>query len=356
MFLRLLASFVLLVVFATGAAAETDPKTLVERGWYRRAIPLLESRLASAPQDAEALVLLSEARQSVDDLKAAEALAERALVAAPQSAAAHWAMASVAGERAQNSGPVGQLGHARRFKKEAEAAAKLDPKHVLSRRALIQFHMMAPGVVGGDKKKAEALAGEIAAIDPVEGWLARAMLAGMKRDTAAAAQAFAKAHEADPSNTKAKLALAQWLATPWRGPVARVEKLALEAQTAEPQRIGSYVLLSALYSYLQRWSDLEAMLAKAVANVPDSRSAHYQSARQMIADGREFARAEALLREYLSRPAEGGSPGHAAARWRLGQALEKQGRKAEAIAEIERAVKADGSLEGAKKDLKRLRG
>lgn len=352
-------SFVVLLgltVSHPARAADTDAKTLFERGWYRRAAAALEAKVAASPNDAASLAMLAMTRQQLDDRKGAAEAAERAVAADPNDAAARWALASIEGEKAQNSGPVGQLGHARRFKKEAEAAAKLDPKHVPSRRALIQFHMMAPGVVGGDKKKAEALAAEIAAIDPVEGWLARAMLASMKRDTNAVAQAYTKAYEADPQRWATRMALAQWLATPWRGPMARVEKLALEAQASEPQRVGSYTLLAAVYAYQQRWADMDAMLARAVANAPDSRAAHYQAARQMITDGREFARAEALLRDYLARPVEGGSPSHAAARWRLGLALEKQGRKADAIAEIEKAVKQDPDLDAAKKDLKRLRG
>jgi hypothetical protein len=40
----------------------------------------------------------------------------------------------------------------------------------------------------------------------------------------------------------------------------------------------------------------------------------------------------------------------------LGLALEKQGRKPEAIAALETAVRMDGSFEPAKKDLKRLKG
>ena len=56
-----------------------------------------------------------------------------------------------------------------------------------------------------------------------------------------------------------------------------------------------------------------------------------------------------------SRPPEIGAPTHANARWRLGQALEKQGRKDEALAEVSASVKADPKNEDAKKDLKRLK-
>jgi tetratricopeptide (TPR) repeat protein len=72
--------------------------------------------------------------------------------------------------------------------------------------------------------------------------------------------------------------------------------------------------------------------------------------------GKEQPRAEGYLRHYLASEPEIGSPSWAAARWRLGLVLEKQGKKTEAVAEIQTAVQLDPKLEDAKKDLKRLRG
>jgi hypothetical protein len=61
------------------------------------------------------------------------------------------------------------------------------------------------------------------------------------------------------------------------------------------------------------------------------------------------------LRKYLTQEREAGAPTHGVAQWRLGLVLEHQGRKADAIAAIEAAVKAEPSLDSAKKDLKRLK-
>jgi hypothetical protein len=52
---------------------------------------------------------------------------------------------------------------------------------------------------------------------------------------------------------------------------------------------------------------------------------------------------------------EGGEPHHAAAHWRLGLVLEKEGKKAEAIGEMEEALRAEPDFKEAKGDLKRLR-
>jgi len=67
------------------------------------------------------------------------------------------------------------------------------------------------------------------------------------------------------------------------------------------------------------------------------------------------ARAERYFRKYLSQEPEATFPSAAQAYWRLGLTLEKMNRKSEAVEAIRTAVKLDPSLEGAKRDLKRIR-
>jgi hypothetical protein len=52
---------------------------------------------------------------------------------------------------------------------------------------------------------------------------------------------------------------------------------------------------------------------------------------------------------------EAGEPPLAAAHWRLGQVLEKEGKKTDAIVEMEEAVRLQPDLKEAKEDLKRLK-
>ena len=82
----------------------------------------------------------------------------------------------------------------------------------------------------------------------------------------------------------------------------------------------------------------------------------YTAGRTLVTSSKDPVRAERCLRHYLSREPEISAPAHANAHWRLGQALEKQGKKDEAMAELAMAVKADPKLDDAKKDLKRLKG
>ena len=68
----------------------------------------------------------------------------------------------------------------------------------------------------------------------------------------------------------------------------------------------------------------------------------------------EYARADRYFRKYLTLEPEPDNPPLAGAHWRLGQALEKQGRKQEAVAEWQIAVKLDPNSR-AKDDLKRVK-
>lgn len=67
-------------------------------------------------------------------------------------------------------------------------------------------------------------------------------------------------------------------------------------------------------------------------------------------------RAERYVRKYLSQEPEPSASTPAVAHWRLGLILEKQGRKADAIAEVQEATKLDPKFQQAQKDLKRLKG
>ena len=107
---------------------------------------------------------------------------------------------------------------------------------------------------------------------------------------------------------------------------------------------------------LKRWPELDALLSEAEKRVPDDYLPHYVAGNALLRDNEDLPRAERYLRKYLTQEREAGQPTHGAAQWRLGLVLEKQGRKADAIAALEAAIRLDPSLEQAKKDLKRIKG
>lgn len=352
--MRLRFLWALLLLPAHVSAAD-EAVTLIDRGYMRRAAAMCEKRLAANPKDAVAGATLARVRAEQGRMDEAEKLATAAVQADPRNADVQYAFGEIHGRKAQVASMIHKAGHAGKLKKAAEAALAIDPKHVDALEILVDFHRMAPGIMGGDKKKMAEYIERLVQVDPVAGWHKKAGAALGDKDTAAAAQCFARAVEAAPQSARALASQASWLAPKHRDP-AKAEKLALQATQAEPTRTGGWQVLAALYAHQQRWEDLESLLQRSEAAEATHLVPWYQAGRQLITDGREAQRAERYLRHYLSREPEIGAPSHAAARWRLGQALEKQGRKAEATAEIAAAVKADPKLEDAKKDLKRLKG
>ena len=105
----------------------------------------------------------------------------------------------------------------------------------------------------------------------------------------------------------------------------------------------------------ERWADLDAVLTEAEKQIPDNLSPFLRVAGTLQNTGKDLLRAERYARKYLSQEPEPTASSHAVAHWRLGLVLEKEGRKADAVAEVETATKMDPNFTQAQKDLKRLR-
>lgn len=327
----------------------------MEAGHWKRLRATAEARLKANPNDAQAAYWLSNVKQIQNDLDGALALAEKAVALDGRSADFRCQVAEIYGQRAEQAGIFSQFGLARRFKKEAEAAIALDAKHIGCRWSLMEFHMRAPAIVGGNKDKARQLVEEIKRINLARGWQAEARLARLADSKANLEPYYLKAVEADPNLYSARINLADLYASPAHKKYDVAEQHAREALRIDAGRAGAYNFLAGLYAFRERWSELDAILAQAEKNVPDNLNPYYQAGRQLVQAGKDLARAERYLRKYLTQEPEPNAPSLGAAHWRLGQVLEKTGRIAEAKKEYQEAVRLDPRLEEAKKDLKRLR-
>ncbi len=350
-----LATLIALSLAVVPALAADEAVTLLERGSYRRAAAMCEQRLAASPSDAMACAVLSRVRAQQGQLEEAIRLGTAAVAADPKSADAQYALAEAYGRKAQAAGMLKAAGFAGKLKKSAEAALALDPNHADALAILVDFHRKAPGIMGGDRKKSAEYLERLTRLDPAAGWAKKANSAFSDKDTTLGAQCLAKALEQSPQSGRAMVSLASWLVQPWRDP-ARGEKLAKQALELEPWRVGGWQVLAGLYAYQERWTELDDVLARSEAADATRLAPWYTAGRTLVTSSKDPVRAERHLRHYLAREPEISAPTHANARWRLGQALEQQGRKAEAMAELSASVKADPKNDDAKKDLKRLKG
>jgi tetratricopeptide (TPR) repeat protein len=338
--------------------AASPAADLAEHGHWKRLRALIEPRAAANANDAEAQWLLSRVRLVYRDADGALAPAEKAVALDARNAEYRWQLAQVVGELASNASVFKQMGLAKRFKREAEAVRAIDPKHTGAMVGLMEFYYRAPGLVGGDKKKAVAIPDQIMAIDKVDGYIAKIRLMGRMEPPATPAeveQVWVQAVQADPSRWEPHANLAGIYAsgTPSRWELA--EKEALTAKKIDPDRSSPYAVLAAAYIAGDRWADLDAILAESERVIPDNLSPYLRAAVSLTTAGKDLPRAERYARKFLTQPPEPTSPARVVGHWRLAQALEKQGRIPEAIAELQAGAKLDSKFEPVQQDLKRLK-
>jgi tetratricopeptide (TPR) repeat protein len=356
---RLRRFIILCGMLLVGAMAvlgdDSAAEKLAEGGHWKRLRALEEPRVAANSNDADAVYYLGRAKMESRDLESAVKLAEKAVALSPNSSRAHLLVADVAIQMAQNAGIFKGLGLAHRFREEAEKAIALDPKNLDAREDLMEFYFDAPGIGGGDKKKAYAMAEEIGQINATRGLLAKANLAGKEKNPAKQEELYKKALEAGPKDGEVLSSAAVFYSSEKQKKYDLAERFALEALKLDETRSAAYVALTMAYANSERWADLDQAMARCEKNVPDDFGAHYQTGKVLLNSGKDLPRAERYFRKYLTMEPEGGEPPLAAAHWRMGLVLEKEGKRAEAIAEIEEAVRLDANLKEAKNDLKRMK-
>jgi tetratricopeptide (TPR) repeat protein len=335
--------------------ADPSPEALTEAGHWKRALPLIQQRLAANSNDAAANYLLARYRQVSGDLDGALPLAEKAAALQPNNARYHLLLAEIFGDKAEKASVFSQLGLARRFKKEAETAVSLDPSQIDARMYLINFHLRAPGIVGGDKAKARVLAEEISEIDAARGCFALVNIADSEKQTDQVENLYRKAADSNPKSYQVLMTLAGYYGSDGQKKYDLAEKYLREALKLDPDRVVAHASIAAFFAARERWQEMEAELAQSEKIIPDNLYPYLRVGVVLLLKGQDLPRAERYVRKYLTQEAEPGWPPHANAYWRLGLILEKQGRKPDAIAALETAVRLKPDLEAAKKDLKRLK-
>jgi predicted Zn-dependent protease len=305
-----------LALFAGFAHAQTPAEDLIEAGHWKRARAIVERRLRETPNDALAAFLMSQINFAFGHREAPLDLAEKAVALAPDVAKYHRQLAEALGVKAQHSNVFQQAFLARRFKKEIDAAIALDPANIQARRDLMEYYLIAPAIVGGDRKAAESVAAAIAKMDAPEGLRARARIAQWQRDYALEEELLHKTVEAAPERYKLRIALAEVFVKDRVNWSAAAEQ-ARAAITIDVTRVDGYSILAEALATENKWQELDATLEEAERNVPDDLTPYYRAAQGMIATGKNLAQAGADLQKYLSQEPEGNEPPAREARQKL---------------------------------------
>ena len=255
---------------------------LIEAGHWKRARSLAEQRLRATPDEPEAIYLMSQIRAAFGDRSAPLELAEKAVRLNGGVARYHRQLAEVQGVMAQHANLFQQALLARRFRKEIDAALSLDPRDVQTLDDLIEFYLVAPGILGGDPNKAEGTARQIAAIDASAGFLANARIAEFRKDTARTEAMLRRAAELRPPSYKALMALARFYLAPEHRDDAAAEALGKAALALDAGRAEAYCVLAESYAGRASWSALEAVLSASEQAAPDDASPYYRAAARCL--------------------------------------------------------------------------
>jgi len=308
----------ILIVTACGAVlGQSLPDRMIAAGHWKRARAVVEERFRTNPDDPLDNFWMSQIRNAFGDRKTPLQLAEKAVALSPGTARYHRQLAEVFGVTAQHANLIQQAMLARRFRKEIDTALALDAGDVQAWRDLLEYYLLAPGLIGGDKAKAAGIAGKIASINTAEGYLARARIAQYQGDGRRAEQMLIQAAQSQPPSYGARMALAEFYLAPDRANLDGAVQQARAAMALDSGRVAAYAVLASVYAAREQWSELESILVAAERAVPDDLLPCYRAAEALLASGRDRPRAERCLRRYLSQEPEGNEPTLAEARRKL---------------------------------------
>lgn len=244
---------------------------------------------------------------------------EKAAELDPRNAQAqHW-LGVAYGRQAVGANPLRQAVLARRTKHAFERAVELDPNLLESRQFLLQFYLIAPGVVGGSRDKALVQAREIAKRDAVRGHLAM----GAVHDAADDAVGAEREYQA--------------------------------AITAAPDSVDGYYGLALMYQRTKQYAKAFDTYERVLARRPAETRARYLIGRTAAISGERLDRAETALREYLKPRPDASQQGNASAHYLLGVVYEKRGDAAAAKREFDLSKQMDPNQAEAR-TIQRLRG
>lgn len=170
----------LLLLFPSLLIAQTDFKKaeqLYKQENFRSAKPLLLAYLKEHPKDQKTREYLGDIAGYSKDWDTAIAYYEALRDENPTVANYHFKYGGAMGMKALEISKLRAVTYIGDIKEAFETAAKLDPNHIETRWALVEFYIQLPGIIGGSEEKALKYADQLQKISKVDGYLAKGYVA-----------------------------------------------------------------------------------------------------------------------------------------------------------------------------------
>ncbi len=299
------------------AAELRSAKESFDAGDYTAAKKMLQAALEKKADAAEIHFWLGRCSYELFDFNTASADFAHAIQLEPKSSVYHLWLGRADSERADREH---SLSLARKVKKEFQTAVQLDPASVAARRDLLEYEIDAPWIAGGDKDDARKQVEAIAALDPIDGRLARAM--------------YVFHAEKKP---------------------VQAEEIYKELLNLKPSSIQPYFEMARFFQHHGRPADLEqAIQGAAAVDGKDPRLEYFRGVLQFL-QKKDLPGAELLLDNYVNHtPPRSNWPSHADAREWLGRTFEAEGKRMEAITQYREALRLEPKRKIARERLKEL--
>jgi tetratricopeptide (TPR) repeat protein len=327
----------------------------MEAGHWKQIVRIASDRLKSDPNDGQAHCWLAKTRLSYNDPEGAVVEAEKAVAIDGGNAAYHAQLGEAYAMMADKSAPLKAALFVHKMNRELDAALASNPRQVDALLVRMMFCWKAPLLAGGNRQRSLSIADEVVSFLPSWGYLAHArLLAGTGQDAELEAY-LKKAAQADPSMVRPRLWLADFYC--FQAQSKRLDLAEREARlalTIDASAGEAYKVLAHVYATQKRWADLEQVLAQADSAAPEDLSPYQSAAEALIEIGQDFNRAEAYLQKYLSQQPEGRQPTQAQAHWLLADLYKREGRKRDAVRELQAALRLQPDFARARQDLTQL--
>ena len=329
-------------------AAGYAPRLDLESGRYLKALAEADAVLKANPGSALAWAARGQALTALVRLPEALSAAQRALALQPGLAEGLLARGLARAGQAAQQRSLGSIGAVRDAMKDLQAAVQADPTLVTAWMSLGVGYQILPGILGGSTRKALACAQALKPVNPAYGDMLQGSILALDGRWAEAEPCFQRALALAPRDPEVVYGYLDALGgKPTRKALGEAEvkrRLLLEARRLLPGVKDRARALEAICDALldadhgeEAWRVAKDALA--CADAPSLM--RLQLGKLAARTGLHLEEGLASLDQVLREPLEGGSGGYGSAHWRRGQILQRLGRKSEARAAGEAALRLD---------------
>lgn len=298
--MKLLLFCLLLPCVFFGQTTFMDVEKLLDKKQFDKAEATMELYAKEHPSDLKGIELLGDAYGQQKKWDEAIKQYKKLVEISPNAANYHYKYGGAMGMKALSVNKFKALGMIGDIKNEFHKAADLDPNHIETRWALVKLYIQLPGIVGGSNSKALDYAKELEKLSKVDGYLAKG---------------YVYENDDEP-------ALAE-----------KYYKMAIKEG-------GSMTCYEKLTTFYEKQKQPE----KAIANLLENHEAHkrnalhYQIGKVAAEYNVELSKGKQCLNTYIKNySAEDGVPLEWAY-YRLAQVYKNEGKKSEALKNINKAI------------------